>query len=135
MKGVLGQLLIYVTIGFLAGWIVYLLNPISQKGLETNLLLNWEDVEQLDTCLWVDARVGEAFEAAHYQGAILVNEENWETGFSDLVMAWLPDQAIVVYCSSEACLRSHHVAARLREELGFENVFVLEGGWDVLQNK
>ncbi|MCH6257347.1 rhodanese-like domain-containing protein [Puniceicoccaceae bacterium K14] len=127
--------MIYCLISFVAGWIVFAVNPMAEKGLDDSLLVSLEDIDSLDTYLWIDARLDEVYAEGHYEGAILLNEESWEEGFMSLLDQWLPDQAIMVYCSSEACLRSHHVASRLREELGFEEVFVLEGGWDVLQNR
>lgn len=80
--------------------------------------------------LWVDARAADAFEKAHVPGAVLLNEDDWEKGFSAVVDAWEEKRGIVVYCGGENCRASEAVARRLRHELGSERVFVLAGGWD-----
>ncbi len=87
---------------------------------------------ELEGPLWVDARAIEDFEAGSYAEAISVNEESWEDGFVGLLDVWMPDAPIVVFCSSQSCLRSHHVAARLRGELGIEEVYTLKDGWESL---
>ena len=86
----------------------------------------WEDA------LWIDARIEKDFQAGAYPGALLVNEESWEEGFVGVLERWEPGAPIIVYCSSQSCLRSHHVAERLREELGAEDVYTLRGGWEAL---
>lgn len=82
--------------------------------------------------VWVDARADTDFEAGHFEGAVSLNEEDWEGGFPALLDVWAPGAPIVVYCSSESCMRSHHVAERLRGELGIEDAFALRGGWEAL---
>ena len=80
--------------------------------------------------LWVDARTADEFAAGHIPGALLLSEDDWEAGLLGLLDVWTPDRDIVVYCSSESCHSSQAVATRLRSELGVENVFHLEGGWE-----
>ncbi len=104
--------------------------PLNVSGLEIELASALE----LEGAVWVDARVDQDFESAHLPGALLLNEENWEFGFAPLLDVWVPGAPIVVYCSSESCLRSHHVAQRLRDELGVDDVYSLKGGWEALQN-
>lgn len=87
----------------------------------------------LEEALWVDARVDEDFEAGHLPGAVLLNEENWEMGFVELLEVWTPERPIVVYCSTLSCLRSHYAAKRLRDELGSDAVFSLKGGWEAMR--
>lgn len=88
--------------------------------------------EALDGVLWIDARIDTDFSESHLGGAILLNEEDWEGGFARLLDSWVPGSPIVVYCSTQACLRSHHVAERLRAELGVEEIYTLHGGWEAL---
>ncbi len=82
--------------------------------------------------LWVDARTQADFERGHLEGAILLNEERWEDLLAGFFEVWSPDAKTIVYCSSQSCLRSHEVAARLRDELGVDSIFALEGGWEAL---
>lgn len=84
---------------------------------------------------WVDARVRARFEAGHIPGAVLLNEEEWDTLLPAFLDAWNPDQTIVVYCDGGGCEASHHVADRLRDQLALKSVFVLKGGWPAWQRE
>ena len=90
------------------------------------------EARTLTDAIWIDARADDEFEAGHYPGALSLNEENWEQGFAPLLEVWRPEATLVVYCSSESCLRSHQVADRLRAELGVETAFALQGGWEAM---
>jgi Rhodanese-related sulfurtransferase len=79
--------------------------------------------------LWIDARPASDYAVDHVPGAVSLEEENWEAGFSALADVWDGRQAIIVYCGGESCHASTSVAERLRRELGAEAVHVLRGGW------
>ena len=79
--------------------------------------------------LWVDARPQKDYEQEHVPGALLLNEQGWDTQVVQVLDQWKPGQWVVVYCSSTACKASHQVAAQLRE-LDVEPVYVLRGGWE-----
>src|SRR5687768_16750153 len=53
--------------------------------------------------LWVDARSRPRFEAAHIEGAVLLNEDDWETLIPAFLDAWDPDKTVVVYCDGGKC--------------------------------
>ncbi len=80
--------------------------------------------------LWVDARSGADFASDHIPRAALLNEDDWDSLLPAFLEAWKPGLKTVVYCSSFQCNASSAVAARLREELGLEEVYVLKGGWE-----
>lgn len=77
---------------------------------------------------WIDARPRDKFEAGHIEGAILLNEEEWNKLVPAFLDAWDPDRPVVVYCDGGSCELSHAVARRLREELKIGDVHVLKGG-------
>jgi len=81
------------------------------------------------TALWLDARPAAAFAAGHIPGALRLTEAEWEPLFLPLIDQWTPGTPIVVYCDTIGCQASEQVAARLRRELAFEQVFHLVGGW------
>ncbi len=83
--------------------------------------------------LWVDARPAAAFAAGHAAGAVRVAEDDWDSGFGELVEAWDGSRPIVVYCAASGCDASVAVARRLRAELGFTEVHALRGGWEALR--
>ncbi|MDQ8202442.1 rhodanese-like domain-containing protein [Pelagicoccus sp. SDUM812003] len=102
--------------------------PWDRGELEVELeeALGWEQA------IWLDARVEEDFRRGSYQGALPMNEENWESGLAPFLDQWTPERPVVVFCSSQSCLRSDSVARRLRSELGVENVYSLAGGWEAM---
>ena len=79
--------------------------------------------------LWVDARTRAQFEADHIPGALLLNEDEWEALLPNFLVRWQPDMKVVVYCDSRQCGASHALADLLRESVGLEEVYILNGGW------
>lgn len=88
-----------------------------------------------DTVMWIDARPDAQFQAGHIPNAIQLNEDRWDELLPQMLGAWSPDKRVVVYCSSQSCSASHHIAARLKKSAGLENVYVLKGGWETWQAK
>ncbi|GHB92955.1 rhodanese-like domain-containing protein [Cerasicoccus arenae] len=87
-------------------------------------------VAELGNVLWIDARNVERFEAGHLENAVNVSLDDWDTGFGELISVWSPDDTIVVYCDGEGCELSRETAEHLRKDLGQENVYWLEGGYE-----
>jgi rhodanese-related sulfurtransferase len=85
--------------------------------------------------LFVDARSQKRFDAGHIQGAVLLNDEEWETLLPKFLDAWDPDKKTVVYCDGGGCDAAQSVAERMRRELQLQNVYVLKGGWPAWQNR
>lgn len=83
-----------------------------------------------EAVMWVDARPDAQFEQGHIPGALLLNEDRWNELLPQMLAVWAPEKHIVVYCSSQSCAASHHVAKRLRDEAGLKDVVVLHGGWE-----
>ena len=113
----------------------YFVHPNSPELVDSSIELSIHDALAMHDVQWIDARVESDFETAHHPGARLLNEERWEELLSVFMETWSPDVAVVVYCSSQSCARSHEVATRLREELGVDNVYSLKGGWEALQSR
>jgi len=120
-------LLIAAALPALAAWAWHPRAPSLHRAVSE---ISLEEAKALDGAFWVDARIEEAYREAHAPGAIPVNVEDWEGGFERLLMEWNLVAPIVVYCSSQACQRSLEVAERLRRDLAFDQVYVLEGGWE-----
>lgn len=78
--------------------------------------------------VWVDARSRADYDNGHIVGAILLNEENWDSLLGSVFQAWQPETPIVVYCNA-GCQSSEKIAQRLRE-MGIEPVYYLRGGYD-----
>jgi rhodanese-related sulfurtransferase len=94
-----------------------------------------------DSAIWVDARPEDEFTRDHVPGAILLNEDKWDTLLPQLLSVWTPDKKVLVYCSSVSCNASREVARKLRETVQLKDaegkncVFVLEGGWEAWLKK
>lgn len=83
--------------------------------------------------LWVDARSREHFTAGTLDEAVHLNLDNWDSGLNRLLERWEPDKRIVVFCDARDCGTSRVVGERLRTELGLDEVYWLEGGWEEMQ--
>lgn len=78
--------------------------------------------------VWVDARTQAKYDRGHIEGALLLNEDEWDRLVPAFLDAWEPEKHVVVYCDGGSCDASHAVARRLRDDLKLENVSVLKGG-------
>jgi rhodanese-related sulfurtransferase len=83
--------------------------------------------------IWVDGRTEEAYQTAHYPGAFFISLDDWEESSFALLETWEPGQRVVVYCDDIGCGVSQDIALQLREELGSEEVYWLEDGWEGMQ--
>lgn len=131
MKSVL-EAFVLILIALVCGGVAYFTHPLAPSLAMDELSIKLEEVQSKPEVFWVDARSDEDFARAHLEGAVLLNEERWEDLLIGFLDRWSPSATTVVYCSSQSCMRSHEVAERLREELGIEAIFALEGGWETL---
>ena len=79
--------------------------------------------------LWVDSRAEAYFESEHMEGAILLNEDNWDQQIAQFSQHWSADVRVVVYCDTPSCRSSRMISHRLRTELGVSKTYVLKTGW------
>lgn len=83
--------------------------------------------------LWVDARDRTSYEGERVPGAILLDPaEKGDLLFEHrerLQEAKFGDQIVVVYGDGESAEGSREIAELLREQLGLDMVFVLDGDW------
>jgi rhodanese-related sulfurtransferase len=81
--------------------------------------------------VWIDARSRGAHEAGAIPGSLLLNPEEWgELMFEhQTALQEAFERPVIVYCDGEDCSRSAEIAGRLRELLGLDPVYVLEGDW------
>lgn len=89
------------------------------------------DARKIPDAVWIDARTKVDYEKEHVPGAILLNEDDWNSLLIAFASQWQPAQTLIIYCDSLQCDSSHQVAKRIQKELGAEKgkVFVLKGGW------
>jgi len=77
--------------------------------------------------LLVDARSAKSYEAGHLPGALMLNQDDFDTQLAPVLDARKKGQNLLVYCGSDACDASRSIARKLRE-MGVTGVFVLKGG-------
>lgn len=96
--------------------------------------------EHQGNVLWVDARDAKSYAKQHVPGAILVPENDAENYLSKpevmqaIGMSGVEGQVLVIYCGSEACGSSKHVAQKIRATGFHSKVFILHGGWKAIVN-
>ena len=110
--------------GFLHRDLVLATPPISQGEATLEMTRQWGG-----RVLWLDARSQKKYEKEHVPGALSLNEDRWEDSLLPVVEGWTKDKMIVVYCNEDSCDAGEDVAARLRKEMGWTNIYVLKGGW------
>ncbi len=104
----------------------------STKKEDLNYSVTYEQMRKIagsSEFVIIDARRPGQFEQSHIQGAINIypHTQNQEIYFEKL--ATLPQgKPIVCYCDGGTCDLSHIVAKELIS-LGYERVFVYQGGW------
>lgn len=139
MKAILLQAAVLVGLAAGAGALSYRFHPeapplylyLDTRVAEGELTLTQVRAleQQAGGVLWVDARVRSEFEKEHIPGAILLNEQEWETlMFESVEVISRNDKPIVIYCDAQRCDASHRLAEKLRD-LGQPDVHVLAGGW------
>ena len=124
-----------VIVGFSAVLAVLnaLSNPYALSWDENTLKpgeIHAEDAREMERVFFVDARPEADYQRDHISGATNLTEDDWDDQLMLLFENWDVESPIVVYCSSMECQASHAVAERLKQELGFEEIYVLKGGWE-----
>jgi rhodanese-related sulfurtransferase len=125
-----GVQIFYLVVG---AFVVSMLNiwslPRNTKSKLVRSVSFAETLQWTHPVVWVDARQRRVFELEHIPNAVLLNEQEWVNLLPAFVEKWSPDRPVVVYCDSGDCDASQSVAARLKNEIGVEEAFVLAGGW------
>lgn len=79
--------------------------------------------------LWIDARARAQYDKEHVPGALLLNEEEWDTLMLERINDLMGNQRpVVIYCDAQQCDASHRLAQKLTD-LGIPQIHVLAGGW------
>ena len=137
------QVVVILGLSLLAAVISALVHPkrpawfVVESPEELRWKIDLEKARQLTSegeVVWVDARKREKFDAGHMPDAILLNPDEWgELMFENMDRLQAAfGQPVIVYCDGERCAKSNDVAQRLRELLGLEPVYVLDGDWKEL---
>ena len=94
--------------------------------------VTWEEtaprVEAGDWIL-VDARDEEQFHARHIPGAISLPGNAYPEMIEFFAEEQGKNKTVVVYCGTEDCDLSTELALRLRDEAGFGDIRILDGGF------
>lgn len=138
------QVALILLAAFLAGGVSAVVHPLRPPWFESEdpALSRWRldlsaarELMNQGGVVWIDARSRKDHEAGAISGSLLLNPEEWGDLMFEHQMALQEafDHPVVVYCDGEECSRSSEVAGRLRELLGLDPVYVLEGDWRELE--
>jgi len=78
--------------------------------------------------LLVDARDEDQFAAEHIPGAVSLPTASYEEMLLFFAEEHGREKPVVIYCGTEDCEMSAELAVRLRDEVGFKEIRILEGG-------
>jgi len=142
MKRIILQILILMGLAVVAGFAtkefhpyapaMYLVvSPAGEGEVLADDALIWHRKELV---VWIDARKLERYEKRHAPEAFLLNEYDFDEQLFEIYadLANLSDKRFIVYCDAEDCKASHVIADALRDR-GFQEVYVLKGGWRALE--
>ncbi len=139
MKAAVLQALVLVVLSAGAGLLSYRLHPeapalylyMDTQAAEGEVTIaRAQELERTVGVLWIDARVRPEYEKGHVPGALLINEQEWDSLISDAFETIARNEKpIIVYCDAQQCDASHNIAEKLRN-LGQPDVHVLAGGWN-----
>ena len=126
---ILGILCLSAVVAILNAWI----NP-NAPSCDAEALQEGEVsvtiAQDMGDVVFLDARSRDDYAIEHIEGALLLNEDDWDTLLFQFLESWDAETPIIVYCSSLECQASHAVADRLKADLGFDEIYVLKGGWE-----
>lgn len=94
--------------------------------------VTWEETApraQAGDWILVDARDAEQFDAQHIPGAVSLPDNAYPELLEFFAEEHGRSKTIVVYCGTEDCDLSTELALRLRDEAGFEDIRILDGGF------
>ena len=105
--------------------------PKGDTVLKSETAISIEALKKLTPSpLIIDARGEDDFSIVHIDGALNLSLDDWEAGIDVVLMAWEPEQTIVVYCGKASCSDSYEVVKRLRNDYQMKQTFHLKGGWE-----
>jgi len=124
-----------------AGALVWKFHPLAPElylthesaGLDEITVAEARALMAAGPVVWLDARHEKEYEAGHIDGALLLNEYDWENLLERAFPAILeasPDTPVVIYCDGQACAASRAVRDRLNQTpIGDRELKILHGGW------
>lgn len=141
MRSAIRQASIIFLLGAVAAWATYAWHPRAPALFLVQEPLRHDEVSMQviqerwqGDVLWIDARMQEQFDAGHIPGALLLNEQAFESQlFQYLDTLQTNTRPIILYCGAAKCDASRKILERLKQTLPVEDAFVLKGGWQAWQ--
>ena len=112
-------------------WSLWPAEEIAADGGEFPFVTWSETQPRVDASEWllVDARDEEQFNARHIPRAISLPSHSYPEMLEFFAEDHGTSKTVVVYCGTEDCDLSTQLAIRLRDEIGYGDVRILEGGF------
>jgi rhodanese-related sulfurtransferase len=103
-------------------------DEMAGPGLEIGNLEVAKQIFDRGDTLFVDARSKTDFLEGHVAGAISLPVNEFDAKIEAFFNQYLPDQAMIIYCSGRLCQDSHLLAQKLME-FGYENISIMIDGF------
>jgi len=107
---------------------------VVKKSFGEHKTVNFEQMKKIvddntDNFILIDARRPEEYIKEHIKNAINVYPYSEESIIMDKLFSLPDNKTIIVYCDGGTCDSSHEIADKLKA-IGFNKVFIYEGGWE-----
>ncbi len=82
--------------------------------------------------IWLDARHRPEFQKGHIPGALLCNDQEWDSCMESVITALdaAPGRPVIIYCDAQKCQASKDIQKRILPLIPDERqVLILHGGW------
>lgn len=109
--------------------------PIEKSKLKTGNSINVQKAYELmdnKNVKFVDARDKLLYDDEHIQGSLNISVMEFDPE-SPILEKINKKDSVIIYCDDEICGLSKKLLEKL-DKLGFKNLFVLEGGWELWKN-
>jgi rhodanese-related sulfurtransferase len=103
-------------------------DKMAAPGLEIDNMAIAKQIFDQGSTLFVDARSKTDFLEGHVAGAISLPVSEFDDRIETFFNQYLPNQAMIIYCSGRLCQDSHHLAQKLME-FGYENISIMIDGF------
>jgi len=141
MKSALTQAVLLVLLTVLAATAAFFTHPKApalyavQEPLQNDetslqeITARWQG-----SVLWLDARPRDQYEKGHIPGALLLNEQEFDTQLLELLdTLQTTTKPVILYCGGERCEASRKVREKLLAAVPLDQCLVLKGGWPAWQ--
>lgn len=137
MKTLVLQVALLLGLSAVAAWATYLWHPRAPALYAIQEPLRADEITMTEVAkrwagnvIWLDARPRDQYQARHVPGAMILNEQEFDSQLLEILdTLQTANQPVIIYCGGQKCEASRHVREKLLSVVALEDCFVLKGGW------